>query len=74
MMKESRKKILMICSSLDGGGAARIISNITTHLPEEWEIDILLNTDRNIQFPFRGNIIFLNLEVEQILFTKEEFL
>lgn len=61
MMKESRKKILMICSSLDGGGAARIISNITTHLPEEWEIDILLNTDRNIQFPFRGNIISLNI-------------
>lgn len=60
-MKDKKKRILLICSALDGGGAARIISNITTHLPQEWEIDILLNTDQNIQFPFRGRVISLNV-------------
>lgn len=60
-MKDNEKRILLICSALDGGGAARIISNLTTHLPQDWEIDILLNTDQNIQFPFRGRIISLNI-------------
>lgn len=60
-MKDNEKRILLICSALDGGGAARIISNITTHLPQEWEIDILLNTDQNIQFPFHGRVISLNI-------------
>ncbi len=60
-MRGSEKRILMICSALDGGGAARIISNITTHLPREWKVDILLNTDQNIQFPYRGRIISLKV-------------
>lgn len=38
-----------------------MISNITMSLPKEWEIDILLNTDKNIQFQYRGNIISLNI-------------
>ena len=60
-MRGYNKRILLVCSALDGGGAAKIISNITTHLPKEWEIDILLNTDKNIQFSYRGNIISLGI-------------
>lgn len=60
-MGDSNNKILIVSSSLDTGGAQKMISNITTNLPEEWEADILLNSGENIQFPYRGNIISLNI-------------
>lgn len=53
------KNILIICSTLNAGGAAKIVSNLTRHLPEEWGIDILLNSDENIEFSYRGKIISL---------------
>ena len=55
------KKILIVSSSLDTGGAQKMISNITTALPDGWEADILLNTAKNIQFAYRGNIISLDI-------------
>lgn len=54
-------RILIVSSSLDTGGAQKMISNITTSLPEGWEADILLNSDKNIMFPYRGNIISLGI-------------
>ena len=54
-------KILIVSSSLDTGGAQKMISNITMSLPDGWEADILLNSDRNIMFPYKGNIISLNI-------------
>lgn len=55
------KKVLFIVSSLNYGGAQKIISNVTTTLPEEYDIDILLNSDENIQFPYRGKIYSLDI-------------
>ncbi len=55
------KRILMVCSTLNTGGAPKIISNVTTHLPDDWNVDILLNSDENIEFPYKGNIISLNI-------------
>lgn len=55
------KKILVVCSTLDGGGVAKIISNLTTHLPDEWKVDLLLNNDEHVEFPYKGNIISLNI-------------
>ena len=55
-------KVLFVISSLNTGGAQRVLSNIVTNMPEdEWEIDILLNSARNIEFPYRGNLIDLNI-------------
>lgn len=54
-------KILIVSSSLDTGGAQKMISNITMSLPTGWEADILLNSDQNIMFPYKGNIISLNI-------------
>lgn len=56
-----KNKILIVSSSLDTGGAQKMISNITTNLPKEWESDILLNSGENIQFPYKGNIISLGI-------------
>jgi len=54
-------KILFVISYLDKGGAEKILSNITTHLPEEWDIDIMVNNDKVIDYPFRGNILSLGI-------------
>ena len=56
------KKVLIICSTLNAGGAAKIVSNFTRHLPDEWSIDILLNSDKNIEFPYKGEIISLGIK------------
>ena len=60
-------KLLIVVSTLNTGGAQKIVSQITTNFPREWEIDILLNSDDNIQFPYRGNIISLNKKTEEAL-------
>lgn len=55
------KKVLFVISSLKKGGAERALSNITVHFPKEWGIDILVNNDDVIDYPFRGNIITLGI-------------
>lgn len=54
-------KIAFLISALDDGGAARIVSNISSYLPNDWDVDIILNTDKSIKFPYRGNIVSLNV-------------
>lgn len=54
-------KILFIASSLDAGGAQRVLSNILMYLPEEWTLHILLNNAKNICFPYRGRLFDLNI-------------
>ena len=44
------KKVLFTIASLYDGGAERALSNIVTHFPEDWEIDILLNNERMIEY------------------------
>lgn len=55
-------KILVVISSLKSGGAERTVSNLTMNFPEDWEIDILLNNDKRIEYPYRGRILSLGLE------------
>lgn len=55
------KKVLFTIASLYDGGAERALSNIVTHFPEDWEIDILLNNERMIEYPYKGNILSLSL-------------
>ena len=59
------KKVLFVISSLAGGGAERALSNIICHFPEDWDIDILLNDAKAIDYPFRGNILTLNIAGKQ---------
>lgn len=57
-----KKKVLFVMSTLNTGGAQKIISNIIMALPTEWEIDILLNDSEQIAYPYRGNIIDLKMK------------
>lgn len=56
------KKIAFIVSTLNTGGAQRILSNLVVNAPAEWDIDIILNDAHNIVYPYRGNIIDLGIK------------
>ena len=55
------KRLLFVISYLDKGGTERALSNITTHFPQEWDIDILVNDNSVIDYPFRGNSLTLGI-------------
>lgn len=57
-----RNKVLFVIPYLHDGGAERALSNITTHFPEDWDIDILVNSDKVQDYPYRGNIITLGID------------
>ena len=56
------KKILLVISSLGVGGAQRAASNLTMDFPDDWEIDILVNSVKKIEYPYRGNLLTLGFE------------
>lgn len=60
------KKVLFVISHLYGGGAERALSNLVTHIPDDWEIDILLNNDKTEKYPYRGNLISLDIKNEKM--------
>lgn len=55
-------KILFFISTLENDGAERAMSNITTHLPDNVEADILLNSVSEHDFPTNANIISLGMK------------
>lgn len=56
------KKILFICSTLNTGGAQKILSNILMNLPEGYEADILLNNAEDIVYSYKGKVISLGFK------------
>lgn len=54
-------KLLFVIPTLKDGGAERAISNITTHLPDDVEADILINSISDHDFPTDANIICLGM-------------
>lgn len=59
------KKILFVIPYLCDGGAERALSNITTHFPEDYDIDILVNSDKQVDYEYRGNIISMGIDSEK---------
>lgn len=55
-------KILFVSSSLDDGGVARILSELTLLLPKDWDFDILLVHNDDVRYKYRGNIIGLGVK------------
>ena len=67
-MKKGLKllKILFLISTLANDGAERAMSNITTHLPEGVEADILVNSVSSQDYPTRANIINLGMKPDAV--------
>lgn len=55
------KRVLFVIRELAGGGAERALSNIMMHFPPDWEIDLLMNNEDYVEFPYRGNILTLDI-------------
>lgn len=66
------KRVLFVIETLRGGGAERALSNIVTHFPKDWHIDILVNDESLIGYPFKGNILSLSMPEKKsfIYYTK----
>lgn len=56
-------RLLFIISSLHAGGAQRVLSNLVTNLPENWDIDILINSAEKLTYSYRGNLIDLKIKL-----------
>jgi len=56
---------LFVISTMSNGGAERVMSNLLMGLPENWQIDLLLNDDGPQDYPCRGRIISLGMQEEK---------
>lgn len=56
------KRVLFVIPYLSEGGAQRAISNIVRNLPDDWETDILVNSELSRKYPIKGNVISLNID------------
>lgn len=57
-----KRKVAFMVSSMNTGGAQRMVSNIITHFPEEWDIDLILNSSENMVYPHKGHVIDLGIQ------------
>ena len=56
-----RKRIALVVNTLAGGGAERTVSNLSNELSKKYDIDIVLNDDVHIDYPYNGKIISLRM-------------
>jgi len=55
------KKVIFLIGTLSGGGAERVVSNITMALPEDIQSEIILfGKESKIEYPYKGNIKYLD--------------
>jgi len=73
-----KKKVLFVIPYLDFGGAQRALANITSHFPDEYDIDILANSTKKVEFEYKGNLISLGIDrpkhVMSVLFQLKAFI
>jgi glycosyltransferase involved in cell wall biosynthesis len=55
------KKVLFVIRALSGDGAERALSNIIMSLPENYEIELLLNDGSLAVFPYKGTLRTLGI-------------
>ena len=64
-----RKKILFLITSLTGGGAERVVCNLSRVLEKDADIDILINSESDRDYPHGGHVLTLGMD-----FTKKTYL
>ena len=55
------KRIALVINTLQNGGAERVVSNLSMHLAARYDIDILVNNDSRLDYPYSGNLISLDI-------------
>lgn len=66
-LMDKRRKILFVISTLKGGGAERALCNITLAMPDHVEVDILVNSVSDMDYPHKGNVMSINVPVKNSL-------
>ena len=59
MREKKKKRIALIINSLSGGGAERTVSNLSRGLSDRYDIDIVVNDDARVDYPYEGTLISL---------------
>jgi len=59
---EEKKKILFLISTLNNGGAEHVVSNLTLDLPENVEVELLLNSESKDDYPHKGKVTTLGFK------------
>jgi len=54
-----QKKIAILIGSLSGGGAERVVSNLSLHLNEKIERSVIIYSCEDIIYPYKGELIRL---------------
>ncbi|MCI6553141.1 MAG: glycosyltransferase [Lachnospiraceae bacterium] len=62
---KGKKKIAILISSLNRGGAERAASELSLNWPEGWDIDFILNNGGEVEYPYRGSIIDLGIKARK---------
>lgn len=72
------KRVLFVIPYLSIGGAERALSNIVMHFPKDWEMDILVNSDKRIDYPYKGRLLSLKIDenpkTDSVIFQAKVFL
>ena len=56
-----KKRLALVVNSLSGGGAERTVSNLSRGLAERYDVDIVVNDEEHIDYPYEGQIISLKM-------------
>lgn len=64
---DKKRKILFVISTLRGGGAERALCNITLAMPDHVEVDILVNSVSDMDYPHKGTVISIDVPVKNSL-------
>ena len=59
------KRIALVVNSLSGGGAEMTASNLSRVLSEWYDVDIIVNDDVNVMYPYHGKIISLRMPADK---------
>lgn len=56
-----KKRIALVVNSLSGGGAEKTVSNLSRGLADQYDVDIIVNDEEHLDYPYKGRIISLHL-------------
>lgn len=65
MHDHKKKKVLLVVSTLNAGGAQRAFANMSMGFPKDWECDFLLNDDSDVAYSYRGKILSLGIKPQE---------
>lgn len=69
-MKKERKKVGLLISQMNNGGAERVVSRLTNILSEDVDIYLILFEDTFMEYEYSGTLISLDIKAQKNIFYK----